>query len=705
MESNPSTRISDFLFWILTFLISLLYVKGFFWHDDTRILLQVVEKIYQGHGAGYTQGDRVQVHSSPLWTYFLLLFRMLTSSYSVVIILGSLIPLLGVIIWFRIKYRPFSFFLLIVLFSSNLLFSFWGSGLDNPMTYALLTILFYAFAKDRVRLFILMASLLLVNRIDAIFYVAPLASWFIIKRPFKENLINFIKYAWPFYLHLLFAFVYYGTLFPNSYYSKIASVKISMAEHFIVFARYVFLTVKHSPLDVLFLIAPVLLFYFYKGVLSKEQKTKALLGLTASGCTLFFFFWVGFEHLNPRFLGVLSMLSILITFEFFAPLIQQALSDKKTHTPVLITVVMLCIIGGTSLYLPLNKLRFMDDKDLGRNPEYYQNFRNSYENYMFDLQIICSHLRLFHSRPQPQLQRPEEELHTVGFVGEAGLAMEIGANFNNIDFYGIVDPLMARIKTNQSYYYPGHNTRPIPRGYAETLMEGSNQIVHPDMAAYYDRLKNVVSGNLLSASRFKDIFYLMTHDVPLDPNDPEDAIYFIDREDYDQILSEKYGAYRHLGDEWTIYIKDGEKSEAFKSQYWQAHEMQDSVMLSMDFSERPFYEALSGKHMLTPITNGPNIGLRPGNYLFEIDYENTEATDSIAGRWQAMAFTSVGEQVIELGEGNFKATDSEKGTVTGAFSIEPLQDMAHFSMATFARNSGSLTIKGLRISRVEVLEK
>ena len=55
---------------------------------------------------------------------------------------------------------------------------------------------------------------------------------------------------------------------------------------------------------------------------------------------------------------------------------------------------------------------------------------------------------------------------------------------------------------------PGHYFRDIPPGYVESLASGTNQIADPQLHAYYDRLKAVVSGPIFSAGRFGSIWYL-----------------------------------------------------------------------------------------------------------------------------------------------------------------------------------------------------
>lgn len=701
LHTDQPGSISSILYWLIAILIALLYMQGFFWIDDARIILQVVENMYEGFGPVYTQGDRVQVHTSPLWAYYLLFFRLFTPSYALIIFLASIIPLLVIMAWFRVNYRPYSFLLLLVLFLSNVLFSLWGSGLDNPLTYVFLTLLFHAFSKEKVKLFIFIAALLLANRLDAVFYIAPLSVLFMRKHPFKENLINFVKFGWPFYLHLLFSVLYYGSIFPNTYYAKVASVNISLTERIVTGVKYLLPLVFYSPLDILFITAPFMLFFVFRKRLPENSKPKAILTLVACSSLMLYVFWIGFDHLNPRLLGVPLFLGLLFVIEFIAPTLSQEVekSGKKILGPAIVSLAILVVIANYSTFLPVKKLKFMQEKDFGKNPEYYHNLSRSPDSYVFsDLQTLASEFRLIKARADEKLTRPKETEHLVSFVAEAGTILEIGSHVHMIDIMGLADPLMSRIRSTQGYYSPGHNYRPIPRGYPETLMTGVNKIVHPEIATYYDRLKNVISGPLLSASRLKDSFYLMTHKLAVDPNDPENAAYFLSQDEYDQIFEEDYGVYKRLNEfdlEFRFYHMNGEKSASFTSGYWNTNDL--SAIIEDATLNEQLDVPINKKEGL--LTSGPYQALRPGNYSFELDYVSVEDRDKNTGNWNASLL--IGEDhIIALESGSLIGTEDKPQQISGTFKVERIQDMAKFNIEIFANGNSNLVIKGIRLTKL-----
>jgi hypothetical protein len=63
------------------------------------------------------------------------------------------------------------------------------------------------------------------------------------------------------------------------------------------------------------------------------------------------------------------------------------------------------------------------------------------------------------------------------------------------------DPLLARLPGGTLESPMGHFPREVPKGYVDTIASGTNRIADPDLAAYYDRLHEIVAGPLWSAHR------------------------------------------------------------------------------------------------------------------------------------------------------------------------------------------------------------
>ena len=91
----------------------------------------------------------------------------------------------------------------------------------------------------------------------------------------------------------------------------------------------------------------------------------------------------------------------------------------------------------------------------------------------------------------------------IGFSGYfAGPAVHI------VDTYALSDPFLARLPAQRATR-TGHYRRDVPEGYLASLASGRNQIEDPDLAAFYDRLRLVVSGPLWSGERLRAVAGLL----------------------------------------------------------------------------------------------------------------------------------------------------------------------------------------------------
>jgi arabinofuranosyltransferase len=83
----------------------------------------------------------------------------------------------------------------------------------------------------------------------------------------------------------------------------------------------------------------------------------------------------------------------------------------------------------------------------------------------------------------------------IGFTGYFA-----GPDVHIVDMFALAEPLLARLPAHPASR-SGHLLRDIPAGYVETLETGTNRIKDPNIAAFYDRLSLVISGQLWDRNR------------------------------------------------------------------------------------------------------------------------------------------------------------------------------------------------------------
>jgi arabinofuranosyltransferase len=83
----------------------------------------------------------------------------------------------------------------------------------------------------------------------------------------------------------------------------------------------------------------------------------------------------------------------------------------------------------------------------------------------------------------------------------------LGRGRHFIDRLGLGDPLLARLPSGR-FWRIGHYERTLPEGYFESVLTNSNRIADPELAAYYDTIREVTRGPLFTARRWKAIVAL-----------------------------------------------------------------------------------------------------------------------------------------------------------------------------------------------------
>jgi hypothetical protein len=102
-----------------------------------------------------------------------------------------------------------------------------------------------------------------------------------------------------------------------------------------------------------------------------------------------------------------------------------------------------------------------------------------------------------------------EKVTVQGSIGFYGLYA--GPEKFLVDRNALSDPLLARLPVSPALYFEffaGHFFRDIPEGYLESVAQNKNLLADPLIHDYYDRLRNVTRGQLLSVERLKDIVRL-----------------------------------------------------------------------------------------------------------------------------------------------------------------------------------------------------
>ena len=485
--------------WAALLLFAVIVVRLAWLSDDAYITFRVVDNAVAGLGLTWNPAERVQAYTHPLWLFLLLAGRLATGElyYTAIWLSVALSVAAAALVAYR---RPplVAALGVAVLALSRAFVDFSTSGLENALSHLLLAAFLAlwfgrppeASGFDDRRLFALalLAGLLALNRSDALLLALPALLYALWRRRSARAVLWVALGFLPLALWTAFSLFYYGFLFPNTAYAKLATGIPALA-----LARqgwlYLLNSLRWDPLTLAVVGAAVAL-----GVASRRGAVVAV----AAGIALYLLYVVriGGDFMSGRFLTLPLLAAVMLLVE--------GLSSRYTKNRLLTlaaAVALLALTGRAPVWLAGNPTgdAARRDGDIADERAYY-----------------TPNTGLFADRvPHPWAEQglilraegPAVVEHgNVGLLGYyAGPAVHI------IDRNGLTDPLLARLPVRDpAGWRIGHFRRTVPAGYAETLRGGVNVIADANLAAYYEPLRLATRGPLWDRARLAAVWRLNT---------------------------------------------------------------------------------------------------------------------------------------------------------------------------------------------------
>lgn len=467
--------------------------------DDSMITLRQVDMTVAGEGIVWNPGWRVQAFTHPAWFWLLTIGHALTGSLFYMTIVVSALCALGAL-WLYARHcfrvaggaigaAPF----LVLPFASQAFLDYLASGLENPLSFLLVALVFTLLAAPesvrRDRLLWLMLALAVLTRQDHALQLGPLALWLLVSGgPLRQ-----LGRALPGILLLLawfaFATFYFGSPLPNTFYAKLYT--------------------GYGPEETQGMAA-----YFWKTSVTQDSLTLATVaaGLVAG----LFGGWpqralaagVGLHLLYLNAVGGDFMQGRMLTVDFFiacfllAPL-GARLRGRAASLPV-IALGALALIRFLDLGLPLATYDIRTVLDERRY--YYPVFGmlSSQRNWPGEHQ------------PVPADQHGRHGVMLCGFAGS--VRMEAPDSVHVVDACGLAEPFLSHVPAfRMQDPRPGHFFRAVPKGYFAALGEGRADWMPGDTGPLFRDAVLVSHAPLFDPDRLRAILRWNTGAEPMDP--------------------------------------------------------------------------------------------------------------------------------------------------------------------------------------------
>ncbi len=487
--------------WLGLGLVLVVIIRTAWQSDDAYITYRCIDNALHGHGFTYNIAERVQAFTHPLWALLQLIVVAATGEvYFSGIFLGVLFSMLTLwVLSRRLTRNPFHFlFAALALLSSSAWVDYTTSGLENSLSYFLLAVFMAEWlGEKRLLRLCLIASLIILNRMDMLLLVAPalFSAWWPQRslRTVGRVLLGFT----PFILWELFAIFYYGFPFPNTAYAKL-NVGIPSGELFQRGLHYLGASFRND--------FPTFLLPFLSLIIGFVRRRPRLPAL-ALGVVLYlgYVIKIGGGFMEGRFLTGAVLVGVVIIWDWVASQWgKQAMGGLGGLSLVLVAIAV--VQGPASILTGAEFKRERKDiitsKGVADERAYYYPQTGL-------LNVLSEPERPIHEwiSNGHQMKASGNNFYVAQNMGFMGYAA--GPELYLIDGYALTDPLLSRFPP---MYNPGwragHLPRAIPEGYLEGLPHGENRVVEPDLHELYDKLLLVTRGDLWSWKRLKTVLNL-----------------------------------------------------------------------------------------------------------------------------------------------------------------------------------------------------
>ncbi|MCO6432346.1 MAG: hypothetical protein J5J00_15940 [Deltaproteobacteria bacterium] len=491
--------------------------------EDAFIVFRTVENFVSGNGLRWNVSERVQAYSCPLWVMLLAAFYWITGElYFCSLGSALLLSLVSLLLLVRAGgCSPGTVAAVAVLCCSKSYVEFSTSGLENPLSHALTGIFLSIYftsrqsALSRLRLLTLTASLGALNRLDLIVIFFPgvaKAVWDCGLR--MQTLLNVVLFSAPVLAWEGFSLFYYGFLFPNPFYAKLAPYYDGAAQGQVQQGlRYLANSLLWDPVTLPAIAVSA-------ACLATWRASKAAWPVFGALLYLAYVVMIGGDFMSGRLLSVPLYTALFCL---------AACCKKKERAAVAFCAASLAVIVASfAPRSPLGAgLNFGSARFEGVSPDGIADERAIFYPVTGLLPVVTKRLNELlwvfpvrgadeilptdlsrawiqnlvsgGLRDRAMLERQVHTLHMIGIRPFLG-----GPNHHYIDPLGLSDPFLARLPPLTGAR-TGHRFRIIPSGYLESVTSGENRLKDRDLGEYYNRLRYIVSGGLFDRARLIEI--------------------------------------------------------------------------------------------------------------------------------------------------------------------------------------------------------
>ena len=499
------TRFLDPHHFIVLFIFSvflLIAITTAWMSDDSLITMKEILNTINFHEISWRYGDRVQGFTHPAWFLFLLPFIKITHEIFITTITLSIVLSMAAIlsIYWYIKLlvdktipEYILFMVSILLILSKAFTDFMTSGLENCFSYFLFGFiicisykLFSRFSKLNILLLYLLFALSVLNRLDYVILLAPLALYIFFKHVGFRNWLLLMPGMLVLITWFVFATIYFGMPVGNTFIAKLHT-GYPLSEYLSRGQDYYSITFFRDPMTIGIIILGVIAGVFNRNSFNGINRSLSL-GIINY---LIYILFLGGDFMIGRFFAVLVYLSI---FNLIAVCCNA--NHKKLQVLISAGLILLLPFSHKFSFSYANYYDMAFEKNIADERGWY------YQQYGL----------LARDRKEwPKIPPKENDLtKKVEFrvlCGAAGKSALLEPNILWLDTCALADPFISQLPgPTNSNWRVGHIERKIPTNYGDFLLGKTNQISDKQLQPLLDDVMTITKGPIFSLDRFKAIW-------------------------------------------------------------------------------------------------------------------------------------------------------------------------------------------------------
>jgi len=488
--------------------------------EDGYITFRVLKQWGEGHGLRWNIDERVQVFTHPLWMFLLMpLYLLIGDPFYASILLSQLvISAMVLLVFWHFRELPWTVLLVFALpfvFSVSLR-QYSNCGLENPLTFLLLTLLFLEVTRSRpnVLLASLFTGLMVLNRLDTVL-LGALPLLLLVLREMKESysfrpMVQAFLGMAPLVLWLIFSLLYYGFAFPNTYYAKLHT-GLSSLQYWQQGWHYLTNLFMADFVGALILVFDVCAVVALRNGLRWRTHMDGLpLAFAFSGIAYaIYVVSIGGDFMSGRFFTPVLLNSLLLWLLILYRMHERYRERLLRSVAWMVAIVPLLsmMIAEQTVYHAQGKLdRKGRVEGIVSEFEYYKD-----TNWLWNDEGKRPRDMDFAVAGALAGERLKSGMHGAPKV-EPGFNIGLYGYFHAseaiiLDVLALSDPLMARLPLqNLTHWRVGHFQRALPEGYLHARETGDSSHMQPDLAQYYAALKSIVSDPVFSSKRLQTLW-------------------------------------------------------------------------------------------------------------------------------------------------------------------------------------------------------